>query len=134
LRGATTAAIQGRDVLAGAARINWVPSREWNVALLEAHGALLFGDRKRAATQARRALRMMSVEQDALLGPATMAGAATVLAWAGQGSEAVALMRRLIEVPSPYLGWALVRDPLFAVPLSGNPEFIAFKREVDRTS
>jgi TolB-like protein len=134
LRGATTAAIQGRDVLAGAARINWVPSREWNVALLEAHGALLSGDRKRAATQARRALRMMSVEQDALLGPATMAGTATVLAWAGQGSEAVALMRRLIEVPSPYLGWALVRDPLFAVPLAGNPEFIAFKREVDRRS
>ncbi len=132
LRGAETAAEQGRDVLAAAARINWVPSREWNVALLEAHAALLFGDRTRAVAQARRALRMMAVEQDAWLGPSSMAAAATVLAWAGQGSEAVAIMRRLIEVPSPYLGWALVRDPLLAVPLSGNPEFIAFKREVDR--
>ena len=134
LRGAETAAEQGRDVLAAAARINWVPSREWNVVLLEAHAALLFGDRPRATAQARRALKMMTVEQDALLGPTSMAAAATVLAWAGQGSEAVAIMRRLIQVPSPYLGWALVRDPLLAVPLSGNPEFIAFKREVDRRS
>ena len=134
LRGAETAAGQGRDVLAAVARINWVPSREWNVALLEAHAALLFGARTRAAAQARRALRMMTVEQDAMLGPANMAAAARVLAWAGQGSEAVAIMRRLIEVPSPYLGWALIRDPLLAVPLSGDPEFIAFKREVERPS
>ncbi len=134
LRGAETAAEHGREVFAAAARISWVPSREWNVALLEAHAALLLGDKTRATAQARRALRMMPVERDALLGPKVMAVAATVLAWAGQGGEAVVIMRRLIEIPSENAGWALVRDPLLAVPLTGNPEFAALKREIDRTS
>jgi hypothetical protein len=38
---------------------------------------------------------------------------------------------RVIEVPSAYLGWAMVRDPLLAVPLARNPAFEALKREVD---
>ena len=40
-------------------------------------------------------------------------------------------MRRVIEVPSAYVGWALVRDPLLNVPLAGNPAFEVLKREVD---
>ena len=131
LRGAQTAPEQAREVLAAADRISWLPSREWNVALLEAQGALMSGDRKSAVAQAKRGLRMMTVERDAMLGPTTMVAAATVLAWAGEGTAAVPILRRAIEVPSAYVGWALVRDPLLAVPLAGNPAFEALKREVD---
>jgi TolB-like protein/cytochrome c-type biogenesis protein CcmH/NrfG len=133
LRGAQTAPEQVREVLAAADRISWLPSREWNVALLEAHAALMSGDRRRAVVQAQRALGMMTVERDALLGPANMVAAATVLAWAGEGRAAVQILRHVIDVPSGYVGWALVRDPLLAVPLAGNPAFEGFKREVDPT-
>ena len=46
-----------------------------------------------------------------------------------------------IQIPTPdflvvlqaliVFGWAMVRDPLLAVPLAGNPAFEALKREVD---
>ena len=80
LRGAQTAPEQAREVLAAADRIRWLPSREWNVALLEAHAALMSGDRRRAVAQAKRALGMMTMERDAMLGPTNMVAAATVLA------------------------------------------------------
>jgi len=80
LRGAQRAPEQAREVLAAADRIRWLPSREWNVALLEAHAALMSGDRRRAVAQAKRALGMMTVERDTMLGPTNMVAAATVLA------------------------------------------------------
>ena len=131
LQGARSAPEEAHDLSAAAARIGRLPSREWNVVLLEAQAALFSGDRKRAVDQAKRALALMTVERDALLGPQNMAEAATVLAWAGEGRAAVPILRRVIEVPSAYVGWALVRDPLLAVPLAGNPAFEALKREVD---
>jgi hypothetical protein len=73
----------------------------------------------------------MTEKQDAVLGPVNMAEAATVLAWAGEANEAVQILRRVISVPNFFLGWAVVRDPLLAVPLAGNPAFEALKREVD---
>jgi hypothetical protein len=60
-----------------------------------------------------------------------MAAVATVLAWAGESDESVQLLRQVINLPSDLHGWALVRDPLLAVPLAGNPAFEALKREVD---
>jgi hypothetical protein len=60
-----------------------------------------------------------------------MAAAAKVLAWAGESDQAVQLLRQVINLPTDSHGWALVRDPLLAVPLAGNPAFEALKREVD---
>ena len=57
--------------------------------------------------------------------------AAAVLAWAGQGNEAVELLRQANAVPNFLPAWAIVRDPVLAVPLNGNPAFEALKREVD---
>ena len=73
----------------------------------------------------------MSVEQDAMAGPGNMAAAAIVLAWAGESDESVKLLRQVINLPTDFFGWAMVRDPLLAVPLAGNPAFEALKREVD---
>jgi hypothetical protein len=39
-----------------------------------------------------------------------------------------------LNSPSDLYGWAVVRDPLLAVPLAGNSGFAALKREVDPPS
>jgi hypothetical protein len=75
--------------------------------------------------------RLMSADHDALIGPSNMALVAIVLAWAGENDDAVALVRRVINLPIDFPAWAMVRDPLLAVPLVGNPAFEALKREVD---
>jgi tetratricopeptide (TPR) repeat protein len=131
LEGATKAPEEARQVAAARARISRLPSREWNVALLEAHAALFSGDKQRAVEHARRAVTLMTVDRDAILGPAVLGLAATVSAWAGQGDEAVQLLRRANAEPNFVPAWATVRDPLLAVPLAGNPAFEALKREVD---
>jgi hypothetical protein len=48
--------------------------------LLEAQAALFSGDKKRAIDRANRALRLMTVERDSVLGTLNMVDAATVLA------------------------------------------------------
>ena len=131
LQGAANAPEQAREVSAMSATISGLPSRRWNVALLKAHAALFSGDRKSAVEQARHALELMSVQRDALNGPSNMGAAAIVLAWAGESDQAVQLLRQVINLPNDFFGWAMVRDPLLAVPLAGNPAFEALKREVD---
>jgi TolB-like protein len=131
LQGAKTAPEEARELSEAATSIGRLPSRRWNVALLKAHAALFLADRKGAVEQARQVLNLMSVDHDALIGPANMAALAIVLAWAGETDEAVALMRRVINVPYDSPGWAMVRDPLLAVPLARHPAFEALKREVD---
>ena len=131
LQGAANAPEQAREVSAMSATISGLPSRRWNVALLKAHAELFAGDRKSAVEQARHALELMSVQRDALNGPSNMGAAAIVLAWAGESDESVQLLRRVINLPNDFFGWAMVRDPLLAVPLAGNPAFEALKREVD---
>jgi hypothetical protein len=49
----------------------------------------------------------------------------------GKGDEAVTILRRVNKVPGYSQPWAIVRDPLLAVPLTGNAAFEALKREVD---
>ncbi len=131
LQGAPSAPAEARALSVAAARISRLPSREWNIALLEAHSSLFSGDKRRAVEQANRALELMTVERDALLGPILMGAAATVMAWAGQGNEAVELLRKANAVPNFVPAWAMVRDPILAIPLNGNPAFEALKREVD---
>jgi hypothetical protein len=78
-----------------------------------------------------RALQLMTIERDALIGTAVIGAAATVMAWAGQGNEAVKLLRPANSVPNNVPAWAMIRDPVLAVPLTGNPAFEALKREYD---
>ena len=131
LQGAKSAPEEARELAATATSISRLPSRRWNVALLRAHAALFSADRKGAVEQSRQALKLMSADHDALIGPSNMALVAILLAWAGESDEAVALVRRVINLPNDFFGWAMVRDPLLAVPLAGNPAFEALKREVD---
>jgi len=131
LQGAPSAPAEARAVSAAAARLSRLPSREWNIALLEAHSSLFSGDKRRAFEQANRALELMTVERDALLAPIVMGAAATVMAWAGQGNKAVELLRQANAVPNSLPAWAMVRDPILAVPLKGTPAFEELKREFD---
>jgi tetratricopeptide (TPR) repeat protein len=131
LQGAKSAPEAARELSKAATSISRLPSRGWNVALLRAHAALFSADRKGAVEQARQALKLMSADHDAMIGVSNMALVAIVLAWAGESDEAVALVRRVIDLPIDFPGWAMVRDPLLAVPLAGNPAFEALRREVD---
>ena len=63
LEGATKAPEEARQLAAARARISRLPSREWNVALLEAHAALFSGDKQRAVEHARRAVTLMTVDR-----------------------------------------------------------------------
>ena len=83
---ARSAPAEARAVSDAAARISRLPSREWNIALLEAHVSLFSGDKERAVEHARRALKLMTVERDALIAPMVIGIAATVMAWAGEGA------------------------------------------------
>jgi len=134
LQGAPNAPAEARAVSVAAASLSRLPSREWNIAILEAHSSLFSGDKRRAVDQANRALELMTVKRDALLGPIVMGAAATVMAWAGQGNEAVKLLHQANAVPNLLPAWAMVRDPILAIPLKGNPAFEALKREVDPQS
>lgn len=80
---------------------------------------------------AKRAVMRMTVDRDAMLGPVVLGLAATVSAWAGQGDEAVQLLRRANAVPNFVPARATVRDPLLAVPLTSNSTFEVLKREVE---
>jgi tetratricopeptide (TPR) repeat protein len=131
LQGAKTAPEEARDLSAAATSISRLPSRQWNVALLRAHAALFSADSKGAVEQARQALKLMSVDHDAMIGVSNMVAVAIVLAWAGEGDQSVQLLRQVINLPNDFFGWALVRDPLLAVPLAGNSAFEALKREVN---
>jgi len=131
LQGASNARAEARALEDAAAHISRLPSREWNIALVEANSSLFLGDKRRAVEHANRALQLMTVERDALIGPTVIGAAATVMAWAGQGNEAVKLLRQANAVPNNVAAWAMIRDPVFAVPLTGNPAFEALKREFD---
>jgi tetratricopeptide (TPR) repeat protein len=131
LQGAKSAPEAARELSKAATSISRLPSRGWNVALLRAHAALFSADRKGAVEQARQALKLMSADHDAMIGVSNMALVAIVLAWAGESDEAVSLVRQVIDLPYDSPGWAIVRDPLLAVPLAGNPAFEALRREVD---
>ena len=131
LQGATNAPEEARELSATATSISRLPSRRWNVALLRAHAALFSADRKGAVEQARHALKLMSAERDALIGPSNMAIGSDSPGLGGRKRRSGALLRRVINLPIDFSGWAMVRDPLLAVPLAGNPAFEALKREVD---
>ena len=53
-------------------------------------------------------MTLLTVDRDALLGPAVLGLMATVSAWAGQADEAVQHLRRAIAVPDYVPAWAMV--------------------------
>jgi tetratricopeptide (TPR) repeat protein len=104
-------------------------------ALADMFGALalaLRGDTAAAIPRAERAARSFPIERDAIEGPGLQRWLACVYAHAGRHTESIAILRRLLSMPS-NLGWGELRlDPLWD-PRRGNAEFEALVRELPAT-
>jgi TolB-like protein len=99
-------------------------------AVADMYGALglaMRGDSASAIARAERAAQSFPIERDAIEGPSLQRWLAAVYARTGRHRESIAILRRLLAMPS-NLGWGELRfDPLWD-PLRGNTEFDALIR------
>jgi tetratricopeptide (TPR) repeat protein len=110
------------------------PATRWNawyLKMLAAEGALFAGDRAIAVREARVALALAPRDIHPGIELYARALAARILAWAGAGDEAVALLEQL-STQYPMLGPAeITRDPLYSVPLAGNARYQVLARKLE---
>jgi serine/threonine-protein kinase len=101
-------------------------------AVADVYGALglaMRGDTAAAIARAERAARSFPIERDAIEGPGLQRWLAAVYARTGRHRESIAILRRLLDMPS-NLGWGELRfDPLWD-PLRTDAEFQALLREL----
>jgi tetratricopeptide (TPR) repeat protein len=90
------------------------------------------GRRDAALQEARAALELRPIEADALAGPHFLLALASVHARFGEVEEAVALLERLLTIPSRFSAISL-RNHYLLRPLHDEPEFLALlEREPGR--
>jgi tetratricopeptide (TPR) repeat protein len=125
------AARDGREVLNFVAHTQ---ETKWNRAsldLLTAEGNTFLGDKHRAIAAAEKALRdSESVTEQQHVPPL----AAAVYAWSGAADEAASLLEQLsVRLPAVmFFGPAtIVHDPLYSVPLAGNPRYAALTAKLE---
>jgi TolB-like protein/DNA-binding winged helix-turn-helix (wHTH) protein len=119
------AAAQGALVLKAVERQTKKPWNTWALHLLAAEGALLAGDRNTALDETRLALAAVGNTSNLAVTLHTQRTAARIYAWAGAHEQAMELLEAL---SSSYPGVgpaAIVRDPLFSVPLAQNARWKA---------
>jgi len=128
---APAAAAEGRRVLSFVANEPVTRWNQWFLRTLLAEGSLLTGDKQRAASAAREALALMPRKLDTLRWRYASAVAARVLAWAGADDDAITLLEQLAML-KPGLGPAeITRDPLYFIPLAGNPRYQALAARLE---
>jgi tetratricopeptide (TPR) repeat protein len=110
------------------------PVRKWNawyLRMLAAEGELFSGDPSRAATEARAALEMAPRNVHPGIQRYGRALAAQILAWAGAGDEAVALLEQL-STEYPMIGPAeITRDPLYSKALAANARYRVLEAKLE---
>jgi TolB-like protein len=131
LQGDQAAAVQdGREVLDFVAHSE---ETQWNRAVLTvltAQGHTFRGEKTQAIAEAGRALQLSKSLFERPLLPL----AASVYAWSGAPDDAASLLEEL-SVHTPMvieLGPATIaRDPLYTVPLAGNPRYQALRAKLE---
>jgi TolB-like protein/DNA-binding winged helix-turn-helix (wHTH) protein len=110
------------------------PATRWNawyLRMLAAEGALFTGERAVALREARAALALAPHNIHPGIELYARALAARILAWAGAGDEAVALLEQL-STEYPMCGPAeITRDPLYAIPLAANARYQLLERKLE---
>lgn len=124
------AADEGRALLAFVASQTATPHNAWHLRMLAAEGALFLGDRARAVEDTRAALDMTPQRYDFLTLYSRMM-AARIYAWAGADALAVELLEQLSTGATSVGPAEIVRDPLFAIPLSGNGRYAALAQRLE---
>ena len=90
------------------------------------------GRNDEALREAQRAAQLLSVERDALAGPAVLSYAARIQAQAGDSDAAIATLQRLMAIPAGlYVSPSLLRlDPAWD-PVRKDPRFEALVQKLD---
>jgi TolB-like protein/DNA-binding winged helix-turn-helix (wHTH) protein len=95
----------------------------WWFTLLEAEANLFKADKALAAAQATNALSSLRKYPGFASSVYVRSRAARILAWAGEGNQAMDLLDALVT-QTPGIGPAeIYRDPLYAIPLGTNARF-----------
>lgn len=126
--GAAAAGSELRQFLARQSAGSW---NAWALPLLQAEAAVMVGERDTALRQVAQALLALPKNRSFPnhIYPRMMA--ARVLAWAGDHDGALDLLDSL-AAGFPGLGPASIsREPLFEVPLSGNPRWQALRSRLE---
>jgi TolB-like protein len=80
------------------------------------------GRKADALRVAQEAADQLTIEMDAILGPAGQLGLAEIEAWADKPEEAAKILRRLLSIPSPMSIARLKIDPVWD-PIRNHPDF-----------
>jgi class 3 adenylate cyclase/TolB-like protein len=121
----------GREVLAFVAGQKETPWNGWFLRILESHGQLFLGDHERAITAARRAMELMPQERDIEGWQFAATAAAQVYAWSGKLDASMNLIEQISALPNRFGPAWFARDPLFAVPLAGFPQYRSFAARLE---
>jgi len=127
----TLAMEAGREVLEFVARQRPTRANATFLQLLSAEGWLFSGGPERARTTARAAASGQVDEGAFPVSPQMRSQIAQVLAWAGAPDEATDILEQLsVSIPGLAPG-QIARDPLYTVPLAGNPRYQALKAKLE---
>lgn len=118
-KGARRAFGAARDALLARTATEPGDARAWAM-LGMAHAAL--GERDAARAAAQRAVELVPIERDAVLGPTYLERQAQVLAAIGDRDAALAALERLLAIPAEISTAALAGDPRWAS-LRDDPRF-----------
>jgi hypothetical protein len=129
----TDAALRhGREVLDYAANEQSTRWNGWYLQLLRAEGLLLTGADSQAVDAARVSLARVPRSENAINWRYAAAVAARVFAWGGAPEDAITLLEEL-DAARPGLRPAeITHDPLYRLPLEGQPRYEALQAKLSR--
>jgi DNA-binding winged helix-turn-helix (wHTH) protein len=127
-----TAAQEGQQVLAFAAREQRTRWNDWYLKLLEAEGLLMTGRHGQATAVADQGLALIARANNMVHWRYAAAIAARVFAWGNAKERAVDLLEALERARPGLRPAEITRDPIYSLPLGAHPSYMALCAALDR--